>query len=175
MVPYPDMVINQGSFVPTTYIWDVQQLYSTDVNTPEFKELLVRLYQYINNIATVLNTKDSAFYLLEQFQNSQLWFNPNSSNPNDLRACFRNVFNIGALGAGLTTQLHNLPIDASWKLTKIQGVASNTATLTYLPLPFAGAAGNNIELSVNGTTIIINNNSGVIFTDAYVVLEFVKN
>ena len=64
-----------GAFVPTNLIWDVQQLQSVDVNSPEFKELLVRLYQNINNIALVLNIKDTGMYQLSEFVNGQLFFN----------------------------------------------------------------------------------------------------
>jgi hypothetical protein len=42
---------NIGSFVPTSYVWDVARLYEIDVNSDEFKELLVRLYQNLNLIA----------------------------------------------------------------------------------------------------------------------------
>lgn len=172
---FTDQSINAGSYVPTSYNWDVTQLMSTDVTSPEFKELIVRLYQYLTNIAIVLNSKESATYSLNQFQTSQLWFNPNSTSLGDRRGAFREVVNIGALPAGATTIAHNLPVTTLWKFTYIGGVASNTATLNYYPLPFAEAAGNNIELRVDGTSVIINNNSGAVFTDAYVVLEFLKS
>jgi len=51
-----------GSFVPTTNVWDPSEIYSVDVTSPRFKELLVRLYQNVNLIAVVLNTKDSGYY-----------------------------------------------------------------------------------------------------------------
>lgn len=172
---FTDQSINAGSYVPTSYNWDVTQLMSTDVTSPEFKELIVRLYQYLTNIAIVLNSKESAMYSLNQFQTSQLWFNPNSTNLGDRRGAFREAFNIGPIGAGLTTQLHNLPLTDQWKFTRIYGVASNTTTFNYLPLPFAGFAGNNIELYVDATRVIVNNGSGLVFTDVYVVLEFVKS
>lgn len=175
MCPYvPDQQINTGSYIPTTSVFDVSAIYETDITSPEFKELLVRLYQNVNNIAVALNTKDSAYYIQEEFVNGQLFFNPASSNPLDLRGDFRKLINIGALGAGVTNTNHNLAITSTWKFTRIYGTASNTGTLNYYPLPFAGAAGNNIELRVNGTQVVINNNSGATFTDCYVILEYVK-
>jgi hypothetical protein len=172
-MPFTDQSTNSGSFVPTSYNWDVTQLMSTDVTSPEFKELIVRLYQYLTNIAIVLNSKESATYSLNQFQTSQLWFNPNSSNLADRRGAFREVINIGALGIG-GTYAHNLPVTDQWKFTYIGGAASNTATLNYYPLPFVGVAGF-IEVRVDATDVIINNTTGVVFTDAYVVLEFLKS
>jgi hypothetical protein len=176
MVPYvPDQQINTGSFVPTTNIWDVGRFYEVDIKSPEFKEMIVRLYQNINNISVALNTKDSAFYLTEEFLNGQVYFNPTSSNVLDLRPGFRKLVNIGALGAGIKTVAHGLTVANTWKFTNIAGAASNTATLNYDPLPFAGAAGNNIEVRVDGVNVIVTNNSGATFTDAYVILTYVKS
>lgn len=175
-MPYiTDLQINTGSFVPSTNVWDIGRLFEIDVNSVEFKELLVRLYQNVNNISLVLNTKDSAFYLTQEFNSSAVLFNPVSSNPLDLRPGFRILINVGALAAGVTNTNHNLAITNTWKFIKINGAASNTGTSAYYPLPFAGAAGNNIEVRVNATQVVINNASGVVFTDAYVVLEYVKS
>lgn len=172
----PDVKTNTGAFIPTTYNWDVSYINEIEVNSAEFKELFVRLYQNVNNIALVTNLKDTAYYLNEEFNTGQLFFNPASTNPLDLRPAFRKVINIGALGPGLTTIPHGLPITDTWKFTKIQGAASNAVAgaLRYYPLPFAGAAGNNIEVRLDGTNVIINNASGVTFTDAYIIVEYLK-
>ena len=43
--PTPTPQQNQvGAFVPTSFIWDVARVGEIEVNSPEFKELLVRLY-----------------------------------------------------------------------------------------------------------------------------------
>jgi hypothetical protein len=176
-MPYIPDQVNSGSYIGTTQVWDVSQIYDIEVNSPEFKELIVRLYQNINNVATVLNTKDSAFYLNKEFVNGQLWFNPADPTLSQLklRADFRTVVNIGALGAGVTSVNHGITVTNTLKWTFIGGAATNTGTLVGYPLCFAGAAGNNIELRVTSTQVVINNNSGVTFTDCYVVLEYVKN
>ena len=56
----------------------------------------------------------------------------------------------------------------------IYGAATNTTTLVGYPLPFASATNNNIEVSVTATQVLINNNSGVTFTDSQVTLEYCK-
>jgi len=72
---------NVGSFVPTTNIWDVQRLYEVDIKSPEFKELLVRLYQNVNNIALSLNSRDAGYYDNTEFINGQTFFpNPTLSS-----------------------------------------------------------------------------------------------
>ena len=50
-----------GSFIPTTQVWDVNEIYSTEVTSPAFKELLVRLYQNINAQSLSLNSKDAGY------------------------------------------------------------------------------------------------------------------
>lgn len=176
MCPYiPDQQINTGSFIPTTNVWDVSQIYETDIGSPEFKELFVRLYQNVNNIVLALNTKDSAFYLTEQFVNGQVFTNINDLNQLELRPAFRLFVNIGPLPGGVTTVAHGLSITNTWKFTRIYGVASDTIGFNYYPLPWASAAGaTNIELKVNATNVVITNNSGINFNFCYVILEFVK-
>lgn len=171
----PDQRINTGSYIPTTSVWDVTQLYQTEVTSPEFKELIVRLYQNINNIALALNTKDSGYYVEEEFVTGQVWFNPNSTDLNALRSCFRKVINIGALAAGVKSVNHGIAITNTFKFTSIRGAASNTGTLIFVPLPFAGVGIGNISVTVNATQVVINNGSGSTFTDSYVILEYVKN
>lgn len=175
-MPYiPDQQINTGSFIPTTELLDVSQIYSVDVNSPEFKELLVRLYQALNKISLITTNKDSGYYVEEEFVNSQQYFNPTDPSPLKTRGVFRRTYNIGALGAGATSTAHNLVITTAWKFTRIYGTASDTVNLLYYPIPWASAAGaTNIEIYVDNTNIVITNNSGVAFTDCYVVLEYVK-
>jgi hypothetical protein len=172
-----DQLINTGSYVPTTNIWDVTRLYEVDITSPEFKELLVRLYQNINNISIVLNTKCTGYYINQQFVSGKLFFNPNADPINpavQLRPGFIMTVNTGALGAGVTAINHNIPVTNTFKWMFISGAATNTSTLVGYPLPFSGAAGNNIEVSVTATQVLINNNSGVTFTDSQVTLEYCK-
>lgn len=176
MAYIPDQQINTGSYIPTTSIWDIGQLYDVEVNSPEFKELLVRLYQNVNNIALALNTKVTGYYIEQEFVSGKLFYNP-LADPNDplqLRPGFIKTINTGALGAGVTAVNHGITVTATFQWMFISGAATNTGTLVGYPLPFAGAAGNNIEVSVTATQVLINNNSGVTFTDSQVTLEYCK-
>lgn len=168
--------INYGSFVPTTNIWDIGRLQEIDVNTPEFKELLVRLYQNVNNIALVLNTKSTGYYINQQFVSSKLFFNSNPAlnNQSELRPGFIMTVNTGALGAGVTAINHNIPVTNTLKWMFISGAATDTVSIVGYPLPYASVVGNDIQVSVTATQILINNNSGVAFTDSQVTLEYCK-
>ena len=71
------MANNQNSlnvFLPTTYNIDVSRVYNTNVSSPEFKELLVRLYQDLNRICTTINLKDTGYYIEQELINSRLLF-----------------------------------------------------------------------------------------------------
>lgn len=172
-----------GSFVPTTNVWDVSELYSINVNSLEFKELLVRLYQNVNLIALVLNTKDSGYYDTSEFVNGQLLFsNPalssaTSTSP-DMRQIYRLVVNFGALpNTGTKSVAHGITTTASTTFTRIYGAASDTTGFNYIPLPFASPTlANNISLSVDATNVTITTGSNRSnFNVSYVVLEYVQN
>lgn len=164
---------NTGSFVPTTNVWDVQQIQEVDVRSPEFKELLVRLYQTVNNIAISLNGKDSALYTTYEFVSGQIY---SLIGSNDQRPGYRAMISTGPLGAGVTSINHNLAVTDSWQWIKIAGSATNSTAFVGYPLPHASATGtNNIQVTVTKTQLVINNASGVSFTSGLVVLEYIKN
>lgn len=182
----PDLIddldqIDYGSYVPTTNIWDIGDIEDIEINSPEFKELLVRLYQNVNLISTVLNTKSSGYYINEQFVSGKLFFNPaisalnvDANDDEQLRPGYIMTVNTGPLGAGVTATNHNIPVTNTFKWMFIYGAATDTGTLVGYPLPFAGATGNNIEVTVTATQVVINNNSGVTFTNSQVTLEYCK-
>ena len=175
MAYIPDQQINTGAYVQQTPVFDVSRLYEVEVGSPEFKELIVRLAQQTNNISLVLNDKQSGYYILEEFVNGNKYFNTTSSNQLLLRPEFQKTFNIGALGAGVTTVPHNLTITATWQLTDIQAAASDNIGNNYFPIPFASAGGaTNIEIRVNLVNIVITNNSGINFTSCIVTLKYLK-
>jgi hypothetical protein len=172
-----------GSFIQTTQIWDIAFIEEVDVTSPEFKELLIRLYQQLNNIAVVLNTKDTGQYQLSEFVNSQLYFSDpalNSStalSPQD-RQVLRKVINFGTLpNAGTTAVAHGITCTVKTTFTRIYGTASDTAGKNYIPLPYASpTAANNIELKVDATNVtIITGSNRTAFTITYVILEYLQS
>ena len=178
-MPTPSYDTDAGLFVPTTNIWDVAELYETDVNSDQFKELLVRLYQNVNNIALSLNIKDSAYYTLNEFVNGQLFFPAslasNASEP-QYRQVYRLVVNFGALpNAGTKSVAHGLPVGSTWTFTRIYGCATNPST-EFIPLPYASPTLNqNISLNVDATNVNVTtaiNYSA--YTTTYIVLEYLK-
>lgn len=183
-----------GAFVPTTYLWDMDQLKDVDVNSKDFKELLLRLYQNVNLMANVLNVKDTGYYDTNEFVCGQNYFADPSidsssipSRVSDYRNVFRKVINFGALPTaaaspksvphGIALINGNPNMTSSYTCTRIYGTANDTTALTYLPLPYASATvvANNIEVSVDNTNVTIavgvNRNN---FDTCYIVLEYLK-
>lgn len=173
-----------GASVETNFIWDVQQLQNVDVTSPEFKELLVRLYQNLGKMATVLNVKDTGLYQVTELVNGQLYFsNPayNSStaiNP-ALRQVYRKVINYTTPlpNAGTVAIPHGITCTASTTFTRIYGTANDTTGFNYIPLPYASPTLiNNIELKVDGTNVtIITGSNRTNFTITYLIVEYMQN
>lgn len=185
---------NRGAFVPTTYIWDMAQLKEADVNSSQFKELLLRLYQNVNTIANVLNVKETGYYDTNEYVCGQNYFvdptidsGTSPSRVAEYRPVFRTVVNFGALPTAAASPksvphrialLNGNPnITNSFTFTRIYGVASDTTNFSYLPLPYASASAvaSNIELSVDNTNVIID--VGIdrdTYDTCYVVLEYLK-
>ena len=178
-----------GSYVPTTFILDVAQLYSVDVTKPEFKELLVRLYQNINLMCNVLNLKDTGMYLTQELVNSQSWFqNPSltSSTPQvpEYRQNYRYVMNFGPLPKMATTisQPHGLTFSDQVTFTRIYGTATDDAAIgtgnpAGLPIPYASATAiaDQLELWIDDTNInIASGGTDYSAFNAVVVIEYLK-
>ena len=172
-----------GLFVQSTSVWDVQQIESTDVKSPEFKELLVRLYQNINNIVLSLNIKDSGYYTLTPFVNGQLFFpnpalNSTTSPGPSFRQVQRLVINFGALpNATSKSVAHGLTFNANTTFTRIYATATKSDQTSFLPIPYASASAvnKNIELSITDTNAIITTATNYsAYTVCYVVIEYLQ-
>lgn len=173
---------NVGLFVPTTNVYDLAELYKLDVNSNEFKEFIVILYQNINKISIALNLKDSGYYNTSQFVNGQMFFpNPANTSATQTYAAFRQVLrtvvNFGALpNTGTKSVPHHIPVTAAYTFTRIYGAASDTTGLNYIPLPYGSVAGNDVELDVDATNVtIVTGDNKSNFNVTYVILEYITS
>ncbi len=178
---FPTIPINVGAFVSSTNVWDVNELYQTEVTSPAFKELLVRLYQNLNNMSVLLNMKDTGYYDQFEFVNSQLYFPNPAATPNSNQQVYRQVYrltiNFGALpNTAIKSVPHNLTPNSGWSFTRIYGTATDPVGFNYIPLPYAAILlANNIELYVDAVNVNISTAANyTAFTVTYVVLEYIK-
>jgi len=174
-----------GAFVPTTESFEIEDLDSIDINSPEFKDFLVRLRQILNNSAMILNIKDTGIYDPEEFVCGQIWFpdpaltSYTARKPTE-RQVLRKVINFGALpNAGTKNVAHGItfPAPNTYSFTRVYGAATDPTGGSYLPLPFAAITdNNNIELSVDNTNVIVTTGiNRAAWTTSYVVLEYIKD
>lgn len=178
---YPSQ-LNPGMFVPTTDVWDVSQIYQIEDLSPELQELLVRLYQNLNNMSLALNLKDTGYYSLQEFLNSQAFFpDPTLSSTTSAapvyRQAFRTTVNFGALpNTGTKSVAHGIAIMGTYSFTRIYAAASDQIGMNYIPIPYASPTDtNNIELSVDATNVTITTGSDrSAFLITYVILEYIK-
>jgi|TARA_R100000501_G_C2565811_1_gene74632 hypothetical protein len=143
----------------------------------------LKLRQYLNNIATATNTKDSGIYDGTETITGQR-FLPTFSSDTGSNATYRSVFRIvvdtGALAnTGTTSIAHGITTQASYSLVKMYGAATDPGASTWtavLPLPYAHpTAANNIALDADATNINITTGSNrSAFTRSFVVLEYIQ-
>ena len=154
---------SQAFAVPTTNIWDVSQVYSTNFDSPDqIQELFVRLYQNLNNISLSLNARDAGYYDTMEFLNSQVFFpnpalNSSTATTPSYRSVFRKVINFGILpnAAGQSQYLMGscallqLLLPESMPLLLIQLI------LCIFQYHMLLRSANNIALNVDGTNVNI--------------------
>ena len=171
-----------GLFVPTNFIWDVQQLNQTEVGSPEFKELLVRLYQNINLMCIALNLKESGYYILQEFVNGQSWFpNPaytlGTTSVDSFRQGFTTTVNFGALpDSGKKSVKHYVNPTVAFMATEIWSAATNPG-VSFIPIPFVDVTGvNPVQIDIDPIYVNITTISDMsAYTECVVVFKYLKN
>jgi len=175
---------NTGAFIPTTNVWDVSEIYQTDVTSDAFKELLVRLYQNLNLMSIGVNARDAGIYDTSEFVCGQVYFpdpalRSSSTTTPTQRPVYRKVINFGALPAvgGVPKQVaHGITITDTLIFTRIYGTAKRT-TISYssVPLPNPGSSVMGaIRLEVREDDVYITTLGDNSAWNAYVTLEYLK-
>ena len=175
----PDTIQDLGLYVPSTAIFDIEEIKDVQINSPEFKDLLVRLYQNVIDINTALNLKDSGYFLTQEFNTSKLLFSA-LNDFNLLRPIYRTMVDFGALpAAGTKSVAHGIPgITANYTFTTINGAATNPSTPRFIPIPYssASAVASNLEITVDSTNVNITTGGTdySAYTRTEICLEYVK-
>jgi hypothetical protein len=170
-----------GAYLPLVQAFDPDSLAKLENLDPALKSLVITAYQNYNNTATIVNLKETGYYLTTEIVNSQLWFTSSGGSTSDtrFRNAFRTVVNFGALpNAGTKTVAHNIPnlIAGTVSWTKIYGTATNTSG-EGIPLPYASPTLNqNISLRVDTTNVYVTTAIDYsAYTVTYIVLEYLRN
>lgn len=159
---------NPNNLLPQTYIIP---------ENVEEKDLKIR--QYLNDIATATNTKDSGIYDAIETITGQSFlptFSTQTEANATYRTVFRKVFDFGALPNTTTKSLaHNIAFGTTFSATKIYGAATDPGT-SWIPLPYASpTAANNIELNLDATNInVITGSNRTAYTRSFIIVEYIK-
>jgi hypothetical protein len=149
---------------------------------PEQKDLKLR--QYLNEIATATNTKDSGIYdAIETITGQQFLptFSTSTASNLNYRTVFRKVINFGALpNATSKSVAHGIdfgtvPGGTDFSGTTIYGSATRPG-VSWIPLPFSSPTLNlNISLEITATNVvIITGVDRTAYTRSFVVIEYIK-
>lgn len=170
--------------IPTTNVWDPSQIYEVEGISEPLSELLVRMYQNLNQMSLAINAKDAGYYLLEEFVNGQQFFaDPADTDQTNYRPDFRRAVNFGALpAAGSKSVAHSIAPTADYIATRVYGAATNptagAGTPFFIPIPYssATAVADNLELYVTDTNVVITTGGTdySAFTQCVVVIEYIK-
>jgi len=182
---------DKGLFIPTTQVWDTSEIYQAEGVSEDLKELLVRMYQNLNNMAMAVNNKDTGIYPTDEFVCGQTFFpNPaydsSTATTPKLRQVWRKVFRWVDVATGLDralpnngmqTQPHGIALTTDLFFTRIYATSYNPAGQFWIPIPFTspGALAGGIELWIDNANIkIITGSDRTAFTKTVVVLEYIK-
>ncbi len=170
-----------GAYVPETLNMDVTAIFTTDVNSPEFKELIVKLYMGVTLMAQVVNTKITGIYEPNEFLTSSQYpartTLPAGSAP---RQSYWVWVDFGALpNAGAKSVNHNIPwLNGQTTVLHIYGAATNTTADTAIPLPYSSPAALNAQIQVDVSSTQVTVTTAInysAYNQAYFVIEYLKN
>jgi hypothetical protein len=179
------MSFESNNYLSESFIYDTAQILELDINSEEFKNFLVELTNSIEDMLTVINTKDTAYYSLFEVCNNQQFF-PDTSTAQEfqtIRNNFRTAIDFGTLpNASLKSVVHNIEgIGTTYTLTRTYGAAtdiSNPANIVMIPIPYIDVtnANANIELYADSTNVYIDTDGfdRTSFTKCIVVMEYLK-
>ena len=173
-----------GAFLPTSSSIDPTQIYSTDINSRQFKDLIVSLSQTINNMSTMINTKSSGILDITEFVTGEQFFrNPALDSTTavkpQLRTVFGKVIDFGTLpNAGVKGMAHGITVNASTSFIQILGCATNPTTKTAFSFPYAVCGGKTdaVEVWTNDTNVYVDTcaSDRTGYTKCYIILKYLK-
>ncbi len=143
-------------FIPTSQVWDIAQLKDMDVTSPEFKELMIRLYQNLNLMAMAVNDKPTGYRSQDPYVTGKYYPpNANLSSSSDTTPTYRQGqaihLDFGALpNTASKTVAHNITVNEAFTLVRIVGAATD-------PVAFKGVAipNQDIKVEIDATNVTI--------------------
>jgi len=179
----------KGAYLPSTQVWDTSEVESAEgVNDPT-KELVIRMYQKLADMATMINYKETGLYPTQEFVCSKKYFanetlTSTSGRTPKLREVIRKtlpwldeVTGTSALpNAALGNMKHVLTFDANTVLVGLTAACTDPTHRVYMTLPYVSCAKGTIAIWANATDVFIEccGFDGTDFTINNIVIEYIK-
>lgn len=168
---FPDTTDN---FLPENYIFPENDTEQYDV----------KLRQYLNNIASAVNNKDSGLYTDEEVVTGQRFlpiFITNKSESLIYRDVFRTVVDFGVLPNNSTKNVaHGITTTEDFSIVRFYGTATDpgASTLqTAIPIPYVNVAtpSDGVQLSMGATNVSITTTTAnfTSFTRCFIIIEYI--
>lgn len=165
---------NVDSFLPETFIIPEDR-----------KELRIKLYQYLNDISTAVNSKDSGYYVTEETITGKQFvptFNSGQNTNAQYRDVFRKIVDFGALPNTTTkTVAHGITTTEDYSIVKFYAVATDPAASTLqtaIPIPYVNVTtpADGVELSMDATNVSITTTTAnyTAYIRCFVTIEYIK-
>ena len=177
----PDFNLPDSALIPTTEIYQIEELEANE----SIKTFLTNLTHNVNNIALIMNMKDTGYYVTNEIANSQSYFNASGNTlvtGTEPRPVYRKVVwwnqplpNTGSVA--IPHGIQGIGAPTTFRFTRIYGCATDPNAPIFFPIPFASPVllGNSISLFADAANVTIT--TGIDrsnFTSAFIVLEYVK-
>lgn len=176
------MVTPRGNLLPTTLSIDIQRLYQVDINSAEFRTLLVNIAQSINNIMVAVNSKPSGSYSTNEVASGSTFYpdpilSSYTTQSPSMRQIINKVVNIGTLPNTATKSVaHGITWGSNFLLIGIKGAATNAAKNKAIELGYSSPIpAENISVWTDNTNVNIKTGMDrTEYTDSQIILEFIK-
>jgi len=156
----------------------------------EPEEAVVKLRQYINDIAYSVNRKSSGYYVEQDTITGQQFvptFATDMSGSTNYRPVLRKVVDFGTLPDSTTKSVaHSIATTEDFSFVKIYGCATEPtaapvpigATNSAIPIPYINTTtpGDSVELSIDATNVNVTTTTAnyTAYTRCFVVLEWIQ-
>lgn len=151
----------------------------------DYSELLIKLSQYLNEIALAVNSKEYGLMdSLETFTGKLFLplFDATKGQSATFRDVFRVVIDTGTLpNAGTSTTAHGITTTENYSIVSIYGGATDpgaTTLTTGIPLPYINTTtpGDSVTVNIDATNVNITTTTAnyTSFTRSFVIIEYIK-
>ena len=178
----------RGAFLPTTQVWSTDEISQIQGISEGLKEHLVKMYQRFNDMATMINKKETGLYPREEFVCGKQYYpklglDSSSSSTPRMRQVVRKVIawtdNLGAyktLPNNTTdTVAHGITFNSATIPVLVEATCYDTSAYKTITLPWVADDGNHISIWLDANNVNIKTTSDRRnFTVTNVTIEFLK-